>query len=424
MKNTKQYEEYQQLKDVLTFNSKGINYGKVLAFDIALVIFSEIVNRQSFKSMVKSFFVFPSVQGLVQHFASHEKLCTYTYGRKDYESQIQESFKEINSIVFICLERLPSKFYVNFRIIIESMVWVFWKMRRTKYSNKTKLYLASKLVMYKSMQRQLEQSNLVVLDASKKYITFNSAVAIENLLTQFFIAKKIPTYSLCHSYFVPYKHFLPIDVINGENLESNYILVWGKTFIKDLQDNYAVSPDKVLVAGSPKYPKKNIAIKQTFKKCIVLLGRVFYDESNIRIIEELRTISQKESILFCIKLHPSLDITRYRQFCDSDALNIIQTKESLTELLASNTYDFAIVNNSTAYYEAMYYNLICFRYAPAENETFLGLDDYFDDADSLQEKIAFFKTADTTALNTQVEQLLQDTIGMGINRYKELLDVS
>ncbi|MDH4460937.1 MAG: hypothetical protein QE277_05905 [Flectobacillus sp.] len=422
MKNTKQYEEYQQLKEVLAFTRKGINYGKVLSFDIAMVIFSGIVNRHSFKSIAESFYILPSVRGLLQDFDSHEKLCTYTYGRKDYESQIHESLKDLSSVTFVCLEWLPYRFYINCRIVLESMVLVFGKMLHVKYNIKTKLYLASKLAMYMSIQRQLEKHKFKVSHENKKYITFNSAIATENLLTQFFKEKCIPTYSLCHSYFVPYKHFIPIDVINGENIVSDYTLAWGKTFIEDLNRNYAISPDKVLIAGNPKYPKKSIVIKQTFKVCIVLLGRIFYHESNIKIIKELSKISKKENILFCLKLHPSLDVSLYRQLCDDTTLKIIETKESLTELLESDNYDFAIVNNSTAYYEAMYYNLICLRYEPSENESFIGLDDYFHDAESLQAKIVFFKTTNITVLNTEIEYLLQNTIGMGINQYKELLE--
>ena len=45
-------------------------------------------------------------------------------------------------------------------------------------------------------------------------------------------------------------------------------------------------------------------------------------------------------------------------------------------------YDFAIAYNTTAYYEAMYYNMVCFRYVVDENGEFNGLNDKFYDETS------------------------------------------
>jgi hypothetical protein len=85
-------------------------------------------------------------------------------------------------------------------------------------------------------------------------------------------------------------------------------------------------------------------------------------------------------------------------------------------------YDFSIVNNSTTYYEAMYAGMICFRYEKSENEEFKGLNDKFIDSETLQSRIQYFTFTDNQKLNDEVENLLINTLGMGINNYKQILD--
>ena len=71
-------------------------------------------------------------------------------------------------------------------------------------------------------------------------------------------------------------------------------------------------------------------------------------------------------------------------------------------------------------YEAMYHGLICFRYRN-NNDIYLGLKDQFNDASDLKNLIKQFKNIKPDLLSNEVEKLLIDSLGLGINKYEEIL---
>jgi hypothetical protein len=123
-----------------------------------------------------------------------------------------------------------------------------------------------------------------------------------------------------------------------------------------------------------------------------------------------------------IKPHPHSDnLLTIQNLCDANNLEYIDIGISINELLKDNTFDFAIAYQTTTYYEAMYYGLICFRYAFKENEDYGDMEDRFVTITELENLIYKISKIDMMELTNTVTNLLVDNLGLGINRYKEII---
>jgi hypothetical protein len=417
----KNYKNYLFLKEKLNFIYKGVYYNKILSHDIGRTVFNNSLPHL-FKEICINLFFSLDISPIIKSLENNSKILIYSVDRSDYKFQVDKTIEELTSTEVILLAKLKKKFAFNPLKAITSFLLVYRLLK--KHENIINiLFLSSKLVFYKSIHNQLHSAFKKKPQQKISVILFNSAYNIENLICQFFSLNDCSTFSLSHSFFVPYKKFTPIDIINGENIVSDKILVWGSSSIKDLEDNFNVPKEKIIVAGNPKYLQKKIDIKQSFSKCLVLLGRMIYHESNLQIIEIIKQIIDEDpNIRFDLKLHLSLDTEFYKEICHGTNITILEGTKSLIESFKDGYYDFSLVNNSTAYYEAMYYDMICFRYQVSENEFFNGLEDKFIDAYTLKQKILYFKTYNTNKLNAEVTALLRSTLGMGINNYKEILE--
>ncbi len=417
------FQKYIELKRKFGFVYKEIDLGKVLAHDLAKVTFNQNGTNRAIEIFHNLFYKIDFNQ-LKQSMVSNKIVCIYSVDRLDYKHQLDQTFKHIDSTKIWILSDFSWKKSLNIFRIFKAFFYTL-KISGAYQLNFTQIFfLASRLVYYKNLCDQLYKTFDKFDNEGKVFVAFNSAFTVENLLTQFFRSQNIRTISLSHCIFTTYKSFVPLDIINAENIVSEKLLVWGESSRRHLINHFGVSKDSVEVAGNPKYALKVINVKQSFKKGVVLLGRKIYEESNFDIVNILKELSNTlPNICFELKLHLSLDSTIYKRLCDGTNISVIEGKESLNELFEQKDYDFAIVNNSTAYYEAMYYDMVCFRYEPSENEKFEGLDDYFHNASSLLDKISNFQSTNSEDLNFRVERLLAEAIGMGINQYKELLDL-
>ncbi|AEI51015.1 hypothetical protein [Runella slithyformis] len=416
------YNVYMQMRQKLHIEYRGIDLTKVMAHDLGRVAFNQNSTNLIWE-ILYSFFLTINFLMLKNSIVHNKFVCIYSVDRTDYLDQIEQTFTDIESYEIWLLNKFPSqKYFRGFRII-KAIYFVLFRLGIEKFTLSQILFISSRIVYYQNLTDQLHKTFNYYDCSEKVFVAFNSAYTIENLMTQFFNQKGCQTFSLSHSFFVNYKKFIPLDIINGQCITSKKILVWGESSKNDLYTNFGVSKDMIEVVGNPKYGKKSIRIKNSFSKCIVILGRKIYEETNVEVINILKNfLKQEPSIKFELKLHLSLDSSFYEKLCLDTNITVIDGKQSLTELFKYKGYDFSIVNNSTAYYEAMYYDLICFRYEPSENENFIGLNDYFHNSISLSQKIMTFKTKNLEELNEQVNNLLGDTIGMGINRYKEVLN--
>ncbi|PWK77723.1 hypothetical protein LX99_02608 [Mucilaginibacter oryzae] len=419
------FNEYSLLKSEYDLKYKGIDFNRILAHEFLLITFrSSEFEKLRYYQIISLFFKVRKL-GKLRDVFSKNILVTNGIDRNDYTELIEGFTKDLSDYSYYSLTGLPNEYTVKLSLksFFSAVNYVFFKKRRCINSFKEKLCIAGAIVYYRRILDDLENSFAGINLQGKKYVAFNSAYDIETLITLFFKSKGVTTYHLSHGVsYIKYKKTMPLDRVNGENITADNILVWGESSKRDLINNYSIFPEKILVAGNPKYPKRKINVKQSFKTGIVFLGRNIYDDQNVRIVEIVGEVSKLWQIKFVIKPHPRSDLNRIRLVAKNYDIDVVDTKYTINDILKTGSYDFAIAYNTTVYYEAMYYSLVCLRYDQDENEDYEGIEDKFRDEESLMKQINKFKNMENEDLNVKIDNLLVTVLGMGIDNYKMILN--
>jgi hypothetical protein len=424
------FNQYLQLKSQVSITIKKIPFEKVLTPELIKIFFSKDFNNEvSYFEIVKIFFRQISFNKVRDAFQTCDIVVTNSNDRNDNLELINSCFKTFKNLKHIKLTSLNRRIGLNHNLKELNTVFPFFMKKDNELINfKAKLYLAVSTIYYLNALRSLEQAfsseKLVKLLHTKKYIAFNSAYDLETLITLFLKDKNVKTYHLSHGIsYISYKNFKPFDSVNGENICADTILVWGESSKLDLLANYnnAIIGKSIYISGNPKYPLKSINLKNTFLNGVVFLGRSIYDMENKELLLILSKVATEIGINFSIKIHPFSDEKQIKKIIDLNNLTLIPKKKTVFEILNESSFDFAISFNTTVYYEAMYYNLFCFRFGLNENENYTGLNDKFKTSQELINLINKYKNKHFTDINNDVTQLLSNTLGMGINNFKQIL---
>jgi hypothetical protein len=423
-KNKWSYFEYIFKK--IDFEYKSVNYNKVLAFDILIAIYNEkSINNKSYLSIVKFFFAAINLDNIFSAFSKKKLVAINKTKRIDYCELFDSALSDVKNFEYFELSDQGYKFKINLLIIYKSL-FNFFSIYKLGLGFKRTLYITSKLCFYISVHNDIlkKVKNNPPLE-DKKLLTFNSAISFENLLTQVLNNEvNYKTYSLTHEVlFGNYKLQIPLNKINGFNITSQKVLVWGKYSMDDLILNFGVKKNKIIIAGNPKYSLKNINIKKDFKSCLVILPRDIYHKSNLKLINLLNEASSILKFKVSIKLHPSLvNFKEYNFVSKEFNFELIDKSRTLTNCLQSKDYDFSLGYNTNAYYESLYHDMFFFRYQNPENEMFKGLNDKFNTTKDLVSLIEKIKNIEHSQLNNDIQKVLKHSLGIGINKYSEILN--
>lgn len=416
------WSRFLQINNSFKLIKNNIDYNKVIAHSILEVAYFK---PTSYYVILNSFVYAIDFKEFVENFNLHKTIFTCFVDRSDHLKLVKNCREDNPNSTLLQSKIIQSKLKINLINIFISIHTIFFT-RRHKLSLKSKLYLASQLCCNlnneNSLRNELHKNKKMIV--AHNYVSLISSYGIENLICQVINKNTaISTYSLSHGLsYIKFKQFKPIDYINGFNISSKYVIVWGNKSKQDLFENFNFPKEKTLIGGNPKYPLKKIIIKKEFKSCIVLLPREIYDKSNIELLELIGKAKENNLFSVSVKLHPSLDYQKYVIISNQLGFEICSKDNSLINELSSDKYDFAIAYNTTAYYEAMYFNLFCLRYAKNENELFAGLEDKFSTVSDLEYIIKQFKSIDAKIVNKQAIKLLEENLGMGINNYSEILN--
>ncbi|MFP5040197.1 hypothetical protein [Parasediminibacterium sp. JCM 36343] len=413
----KNRHQYNALKKNIDFYKHSIKYNHVLAQQFVSLTYSlSSFKKKKIKSLVSPFFKTINFHSLKDAFAANRIVVTNVTNRADYVELINKYFEKSDDWDRVSLEELNFRFCFKIMNILQSVVFVF--TRKLDLTFLQKLYISAHLSHYLNITDGLVSLFNHFNFNEKVYVPFNSAYDIETLLTQFFKSKGCKVIHISHALsYVNFKYDTVYDFINGENITAKNITVWGESSKLDLINNYNIGEDSIKICGNPKYPEKIINVSKEFSKCVVFLGRPIYDEYNIELIKLLNVIAKKYGIEFTIKPHPFSDFEKLNAASENGNISVVSGKETIFQLLNSGIYNFAISYNTTAYFEAMYYNLICLRFSVFENEVFHGLDDNFFDEVSFMKQLDKFKKIDIEQINADVSKTLIYNLGMGITEY-------
>jgi|GEM_PF-4853926 len=396
----------------------------IMADDFLFCSYGErkiLLNKATFKTMLFTALDFSFFSSQLK--SNNVIAFSQSQNRKDYQEYIDLIRVDIeNSLI---LENVTKhKKVVNFANIFTSFIQIFISnFFFINISLKEKLFFFLKLVYYKncitSLEASCEEVNI------KTYVPFISAVFKESMYCQFFRKRQIKSYGLQHGIHLTadyYKDFIPMDIFNVENFQADYFLSWGD-FMKEVFQYSELGSENVILAGNPKYSnyqKINIS-KNDLKTCIVCLARNLYNVQNKDLLNIAGQLS-KTGVKVYVKFHPKNNVADYSEILNHYDLEILEVQCSIAESVKSINPDFAIIYNSTVYYEYYINNVITFRYTKDERDIPFGMNDGFNDFQQLMSKIVEIKNLDIEKFNIEVNNFINSFFKLGTNNYKAILN--
>ena len=298
------YEKYKELKTLFDFEYRGFNMGQLMGSEIAGQVYS-----------LERFSVVPSIKNSLKYFdlssfmneINSKNIITYTYDRDDYLELCYSYISQLRLKEYK-LKIIPKKMgkvTINLVHIYKSLVF-FFKLKDLEF--KIKINLLSYLITSKNTIDALLKSTIHL---PENYYSFNSSDGVETFITLYYKQKGVNTYSFQHGMYFNFLEPIPVDVINFENFVADKMLCWGRYSVDEMR-KFGINKSRLILFGNPKYNQINPYSRSntTFKRCLVSLSRRQYNEGNYKLLKIVQSI--KSDIVFDIKLHPSLDITEYK----------------------------------------------------------------------------------------------------------------
>ena len=410
------FGKYKLLKSQFDLIYKGISLNRVLAMDIWY-----IVNKQ-YKFSWKHYFLFLFALDVRKiNFDSTTQKVLSTFGRyggrKDHFELYNAVIKKIgNSVSFNNTLEWPTLFAFHPILVIRLFFQGYKKLKPSSLTMKERCQLIIMALHYCNTLIELDKMSFVGV---QKYLCQCSVLGLENLLTQFFKLRNIPTYSLQEGIYFVFKKNPPLDSIQYENFETDNLLCWGQ-FSVDEDASYGIPTQRLRVAGYPKkvklYPMKEV---NPYKKCMVLLARDSFRDTNSQLLNIL--LKYSDDYDFCIKLHPSCDFEFYSSFASQHGMTIIPKDKTINDCLDNKLFDFAIAVNTTAYYEALMRGLPCLRFCDDTFDLMAGCKDVFGKDEMFCEIMETLRMQPLSAYQEEVNHVLKYAIGIGIDNYKKII---
>ena len=408
------FDKYKKLKTQFNFVYKGIHLNRVLSLMIWILSNSKEAGF-NWKTTAKIFFAV-NVYNINFNPKVHSILTTFGEWSRDEHLRIYRNIisKLGEKASYNEQSKLGHKFYFSFSSIV-NFVKSFRVLFRTDLTFIQKWKLSVHATYYCNTIDLLEKQNLY----PQKFLCMSHVLGMDNLMTQFFKLRNIPTYSLQEGIYFLYGDNPPLDSILYENFETDKLLCWGQYTIDEYK-KYGIEGKRFHVSGYPKEIKLiDIVIKKKLRKCLVFLARESYDSSNIKLINLLSEFSNEFE--FSLKIHPSCNFKTYSELATDNNMSIIPTDRPISECLNNVDYDFSIAVNTTVYYEALMKGLPCLRFHDRTFILMAGLNDVFTTSTQLKILIQSLQLTTVDEYKERIERLLRYAIGCKIDNYVDLV---
>lgn len=411
--NYAQYVQYLEIRDTWKEYYRGINVIDALAIEIVNLY---VINQKpTWYHVGCELFKRLDTKILKHAFSQAKTICTFNASKRQDHRQLSHLIQSsIEDSVWVELKYTYSPFGVFF-----AFIRAFFQLNKHIHlSYVQRCYLAACIAAYKKnidvLSCEFRNANL----EGHKLIPFSATTYYEALITLFFQTKGVETYTTFHGILGHYRQHITNDVVTGLNILSQYALVFSEEQKSDLITHFGIAPEKIQIAGNPKYPYRDIKYGRIGKKCLILSGVSYYDNDIRQLLPIVEAIGDELRVEFFIKPHPSSllsdeDISHYRN------IHMIDKTNTIHQLLSSGEYKIAITHNTTAYYECMYYGVRPLRWGLNENLDFKTLDDKFTTYEELKKAIL---SDDDAKYLQEAQQLLVEVLGIGINRYNEIIN--
>jgi len=383
------------------------------------------VARYSCKKLLGSFFRADVFLG-IEKYLKQPVFFSSVSGRPDYVRLDENCSRHIPGLK-IYWHKMQSAWFFRMKHIGCSLSWLLRSLllRPAGWRVSELIFLASKMACILNTISRLEQTtrgNVLV----QKAVFHDPNFGGDAVLCAFFKKIGVPTYSLQHSYNFDFLLFKPEEIIKYDTDFADHYLCWSENQKRLFQQRFKVAGDNILVAGNPNLIDHVLPpIRQSFKRCLVLLSRFYYHYENLQMLDEL---SKVPGISFVVRPHPSLkeiperiDFDLYRQKCKGYGFELSENPMLFKDAVEEHGIDFGVCLNTAAYFDCYAYGLVCFRYTLNENEYLEGLDDRFSDAASLVAQIKKCASEAQDVLYGKVQKMLEAEIGLNRFDYRNIL---
>ena len=407
------YERYKALKSLYDYVYCGIHVNRVTT--ITLWNLAGSVNQSIWKSFLRLFCLL-DVSQLKKFDEKDFFVMKGRYNRKDHTELLKVVLQRIGYSDEIANAEKWHSIFCFHPVIIFRVYFYIFSVKHSKLTLLEKCVLANEYVYYCNTIKAVKNNKFQNL---KKFLCLVDTLEIENLLTQFFNLKGVQTFSLSEGVYFAFKDNIPFDVIGYENLTTNCKICWGEYSKNELLST-GVPSEKIVVGGFPKdVIQTNIKHHNTFKKCMVLLARDAFRESNMCLLNILSDCSNEQEIY--LKLHPRCDLNYYQKYANDHNMKIVAFSKTINECLDQKEFDYAIAVNTTAYYEALMRGIPCFRLDDGKFNLMHGMNDTFGTLEEFNDVYNKYKNINLDEHQKQIDNVLKYTIGFGIDNYREII---
>ena len=286
------------------FSYLGYPFDHLMLTPIAMLDF-KIVKTISLRGMLSNIFGTYDLMDLKKAFKEHKIVFASTVARKDVMLRMEVLKKDVPGSVFVPLFSLRTKRFVLSLPILFKAASVVRHSMKNYHGFKSFLYFTGYVYRYMNLYRLLDHVFSDVDINESSYMGSSSSTFDDVVFTEFFRKRGVATYHFTHAInFINYAIRPAFDFIAPYNITAETIMVWGKSSIKDIRENFPHLLDKrILVAGNNLMPDKVIKMRRTFTKGLVLLTGDLYYKENISLLYLIEEFSQKRpDIIFYIKL--------------------------------------------------------------------------------------------------------------------------
>lgn len=403
------FNKYKTIKSKYNYTYKGYNLNSLIPGYLGFVFSGETpIGRDVFKEFYTCNQIL-NMSRVIEE--SHSTVISYLINRGDYKDLAYSAKSLYDDSVVINLSELPKEKISFFSITFIKHFWLAFILIFSKGIGGSVIEKLFFIALTIRLLNQINKIEAVKFTTSvKRYICFNSAYREEALLTAYFNKRNIETITMQHGIFCDFKLHIPFDIINHENLTAQKLLCWGQSTI-DYMDKRGMDRSRFILEGNLKYKDIEIGeVNQKFQRCLVLLGRGNYINTNNRLLEMLTRFNEQsgDSIVFYIKKHPFLMDEEHKQYANiSKNIVFLGREHSVQEVLKSDMVDFSIAVNTTAYYESLALGKPCLRWTEEENEVFFGMDDKFDSEKEFVEKIKSLQEMNQELICSEVKKVIK-----------------
>lgn len=409
-------EIFNQAREVFVFSYKSIKMNRVLAEDLFLLL---NYNWKYGKGQIKGFFQRHEVETMQFDKTHQSVLATFgPYPRKDHANLYQQVMSRLDKrVASNNLMQMKRKYCFHLGTLIKVMTDAFPNINKISgVSFFQKILLLANCTMYCNTIDVLDRMDFTGV---KKYLCQCHVLDLENLMTQFFKNKGVPTYSLVEAVYMIFKNYQNDGVIAYENFETDHLLLWGQ-YSKDEYVAWGINEKNLEVAGYPKEVMvKSFKENPSMKRCMILLAGHAYVSTNLTLLEMLS--KHTDEFEFYVKPHPAA-VEYYQEVTSKYGMKLIPSNETIENCLLQEKFDWCVAVNTTVYYEALLRGVPCFRYYDGSFDLLPGCEnDIFKNEKDLIRLIELYKKREIDVYQREVDEMLEYTMGLGIDKYKEII---